>query len=278
MFFLARDWVMRMGLDPDEVKLVRHSDLGLKAYESSLEDFEYFASFQKNSSTSPYHKAKNAIQFVVDAPLTDGTLTARFICAHEIGASWVYGEKGEPNILPKTIVQAAKPIDRVYELIRLREFESYEGRIVIDWGKSARVWSQWANTDSKQIVEFRDAKIEPSFPGYFEFVADLSSIGNLPLSWKERLSDVGGVYALTCKSCGKVYIGSAYGEGGFMGRWNAHRSTGGDSLGMRAHKAEDYKVTIVELTSHNATPHEVIERENLWKRKLDSVRSGLNLN
>jgi hypothetical protein len=88
-----------------------------------------------------------------------------------------------------------------------------------------------------------------------------------------------GVYLLTCLETGEQYVGSAYGEGGFLGRFLTYAATnhGGNKL-LKARAPKPYQVSILEVMSPSSTPEEVIQMEALWKAKLGSRAFGLNGN
>ncbi|MEI7000457.1 GIY-YIG nuclease family protein, partial [Klebsiella pneumoniae] len=68
------------------------------------------------------------------------------------------------------------------------------------------------------------------FPGYRNVVLDRNSIGailrlNLK-SWRTALSVVKGIYVLTDRDGGKLYVGKADGIDGIWGRWKYYFGSG----------------------------------------------------
>lgn len=103
--------------------------------------------------------------------------------------------------------------------------------------------------------------------------------------WKVALSSVYGVYLLTDQSLGKHYIGSAYGSQGIWGRWadyiNGCHGNNKELKELYAIQSREYfekhfKFTILEVLSTSLVPEEVIQRESLWKKKLQTVKFGYN--
>jgi hypothetical protein len=99
------------------------------------------------------------------------------------------------------------------------------------------------------------------------------------------LSSVYGVYLLTDKKTGKHYVGSAYGNQGIWGRWSdyIYDCHGNNkelkelyAIQSREYFEEFFKFTILEVLSKSLVPEEVIQRENLWKQKLQTVKFGYN--
>lgn len=103
--------------------------------------------------------------------------------------------------------------------------------------------------------------------------------------WKVALSSVYGVYLLTDKKTGKHYVGSAYGNQGIWGRWSdyIYGCHGNNkelkelyAIQSREYFEEFFKFTILEVLSKSLVPEEVIQRESLWKQKLQTVKFGYN--
>jgi len=101
----------------------------------------------------------------------------------------------------------------------------------------------------------------------------------MPATWKEALKTSRGVYLLACPRTREHYVGAAYGDDGFLGRWRAYVTSGhGGNVGLRAREPSDYLVSILEVAGSSATVDEIIELEANWKLKLHSRDIGLNRN
>lgn len=90
---------------------------------------------------------------------------------------------------------------------------------------------------------------------------------------------------LVCKETGAQYVGSATGDNGFLGRWNAYAADGhGGNKLLKERNQRDYTVSILEMVGSGAQRSEVLVLENLWKEKLGSRAErlgdefGLNAN
>jgi hypothetical protein len=103
--------------------------------------------------------------------------------------------------------------------------------------------------------------------------------------WKVALSSVYGVYLLTDTKTGKHYVGSAYGSQGIWGRWSdyIYGCHGNNKelkelydIHSRDYFEKYFKFTILEVLSTTLVPDEVIKRESLWKRKLQTITFGYN--
>ena len=105
----------------------------------------------------------------------------------------------------------------------------------------------------------------------------MDEIEFLPESWQGALSSVSGVYLLVCPTTGEQYVGSAYGEGGFMGRWRSYATNGhGGNRLLVAREKSHYAVSILEVASPDMSTSDIINRETAWKNKLGSRSHGLN--
>jgi hypothetical protein len=105
--------------------------------------------------------------------------------------------------------------------------------------------------------------------------------------WKTALMNIKGIYLLTDKKTGKMYVGSAYGESGIWSRWACYLSTShgwNDELmklirekgDKYAH--ENFKLSLLEYHNMKTADEKIIERETYWKEVLLSRDYGHNKN
>jgi hypothetical protein len=131
-----------------------------------------------------------------------------------------------------------------YACNRLEALSDYVGRLSIHWGDSSsasRAWVQRANNRDKLIVELTRAFREESFPGFTKLIRPLSEIDSMPSSWKEVLRSSRGVYLLACPRTREHYVGSAYGDDGFLARWEAYVASGhGGNVALQIRDPSDY--------------------------------------
>lgn len=106
-------------------------------------------------------------------------------------------------------------------------------------------------------------------------------------SYHDALEGVTGIYCLTDTKTGKLYIGSATGEGGVAARWgNYLDSKHGGNKKLRElydHEGEEYfrryfEFTLLEYFGMSYDPQKVLERESWWKDCLDTREHGYNDN
>jgi hypothetical protein len=166
-----------------------------------------------------------------------------------------------------------------YELELLDELSDLIGKLFIDWGGGAIAWVQYADRKNKTITELHKSFKEPEFPGFMNFIQQLSKLENLPLSWISALKSSRGVYLLTCPKTKEQYVGSATGQDGFWGRWQAYIQTGhGGNVELMKRDPSDYQVSILEVAGTSSTSDDILKMESRWKKKLQSKEMGLNRN
>jgi hypothetical protein len=167
----------------------------------------------------------------------------------------------------------------LYDLTLVEHLKDLVGRLLIDWGPGDRSWIQRADQQDKRITELRAAFKEPEFPGFLNFIRQLSELDKLPPAWLTALSASGGVYLLSCPRTKEQYVGSATGAAGFWGRWQDYVRTGhGGNVALRSRDPSDYQVSILEVAGTAATLDEILQMESRWKAKLQSREMGLTRN
>jgi hypothetical protein len=261
-------------IDPQGVRLLRHTPdryFGRTLYTLWRDGHPDFLTYQsmQNVKTRERLNALYWASFVV-TPSRSVLFVGLFQVA--LAGMWPVG-----SVDPVTRHDATG-LDR-YDLSLVEASTPYIGRVYIEWGGSAISWVQRAHNQPKPIVEFtRDIKDEV-FPGYMRFISNLSAIEGLPSGWLALLRAAKGIYLLTCPRTKEQYVGSAYGEEGFLGRWLSYVRDGhGGNVGLKSRDPSDYQVSILEVCGSALTNDDIIQIEGLWKDKLQSRDMGLNRN
>lgn len=265
------------GLNPADVRLLRHQTgkvVGRTPYSLWRDDPQAFEAYQSLQAGAPRERSRFRAQYWASfvAPPGGGTLFVGLYSTELLGPA------------PDGAICALRgePIEPGYDLYRCQLsnlLAEYAGRLAIDWGESTRAWVQRADNQDKVIVELTRAFQEETFPGFTKLIRSFSEIETMPITWKEILRASRGVYLLACPHTREHYVGSAYGDEGFLGRWRAYVTNGhGGNVGLRARDASDYLVSILEVAGSSATVEEIITLEANWKLKLHSRDIGLNLN
>jgi hypothetical protein len=78
---------------------------------------------------------------------------------------------------------------------------------------------------------------------------------------------------------GQLYVGSAYGRGGFLARWEDYYSNGhGGNIELKKLKSRNYRLSVLKVSASDDTHQDVINSESDWKERLCSRSLGLNPN
>lgn len=267
------------GIDPRDVRLLRHQTIkyaGRTPYTLWRDDHDGFLLYQ-------------SIQSVQNGPKLTGRYWASFVVTPAASTLFVGLYEIEkigpcdPTIIDPLrgapVTQGgARELDLYRQAVVGVSMED-AGRVYIDWGPGTRAWVQRAQEKPKPILEVTRIFQEEAFPGYTAFIANLSAIEALPSNWLAALRAARGIYLLTCPRTKEQYVGSAYGEDGFLGRWTGYARDGhGGNIGLKSRELSDYQVSILEVCGSGLTVDEIIRVETLWKAKLQSREMGLNKN
>jgi hypothetical protein len=274
MMLNFNDLLERAGLPLGDVKLIRHQDHRggrdrnpFRLWQAKRPEFELYQAIQRRFA---YGAAKHIASFVV-TPQKD-TL---FVGVWNVGSSIGTVQPGTIDPVRQTDVGGFF----LYELTHNPVLAEYEGRVIVGWGDGFRSWAQNAKTQSKPIRAILKEVEEEHFPGLLPFRRSIDELDTMPKSWRNALTATRGVYAMVCQTTGKIYVGSATGIDGFIGRWEQYLRTGdGGNLGMRGHPHRVWLVTILEVASSSATEEDILKLEAMWKTKLLTFEHGLNMN
>lgn len=139
--------------------------------------------------------------------------------------------------------------------------------------------------DQLELLEIRREVFTEPFPGY-----DKVNISWLELSvvidtdsWKTALENQKGVYLITDRSTGKMYVGSATGEKMLWGRWSDYILNGhGGNKELKSISFEyikdNFVYSILEVYKDSTDDGVIIDREQWWKRVLMPREFGFNNN
>lgn len=180
-----------------------------------------------------------------------------------------------------------------YQTSELAELGLLAGRLVLTFKRSGRQSylnaEKWANDILVEELKPKRMVIQ-EFPGYNNVLLpkvklDLVVSQNIE-SWRTALSNVSGVYLITDTKTGRLYVGSATGEGGIWQRWSNYAKNGhGGNKDLKAllkEKGDDYSAnfqySILEIADTHANENDVLARESHWKNILGSRSHGYNAN
>ena len=140
---------------------------------------------------------------------------------------------------------------------------------------------------------------EKAFPGYKNVTIDYGDLKKkveLSDEWRTALKARKGVYLISDKLTGKLYVGSAYGEDGILGRWTTYLTSGYDKNEVEngqypniefqklirekglSYIKENFQYSILETFTDDVSDEYIIARESYWKEALLSRKFGYNAN
>ena len=183
-----------------------------------------------------------------------------------------------------------------YSVAEITDFEKYTGRLIARFHRYQGLRGRAFKLESL-IDDFTVHKVLPrsysgeGFPGFENInhsFNDLKAVfKNQKTDWRAALASVKGIYLITDRATGKMYIGSAYGETGIWSRWSCYIGTGhgwNDELvilvrekGVR-YASENLWFSVLEVMARSTPDDFVIARESHWKRVLMTRKFGYNLN
>lgn len=196
-------------------------------------------------------------------------------------------------------ISAAKIIDipkNTFATVEILErFTPLFGRLIIKCEKGQKFARYVFNLD-KYLEQAAVKEILPGiyngekFEGYdqvhlrFNKLQDILHKKIMP-TYYEALTKITGVYCLTDTHTGKLYIGSAYGEGGVAQRWGNYLDSrhGGNSELISLYKEKGsayfekyFTFTLLEYFGLHYDAGKIIKREEYWKECLDTKEHGYN--
>lgn len=276
------DVLKNAGLDPKEVKLIRHalSDTGFSAcYKAGMA--KEYTQHQKEGFSKGY---TYWVTFI-----SDGGTYARLHACYRVNGSVPDTPDVRPAGLPDCEVYQGDMA--FFDLDYIDLLKDYEGRLVIDWGASARMWHQKATTE-KPIVAI-ESKNQKPFVGFENLVLSFDELKNVIENdadyslWQSAMSSVNAVYLIVDTKTGDRYVGSTYGYDGLLGRWSVYIATGGhgNNKGMishlrsEEHSCHDLQFSVLQVLSKSLPDNQIIAAETLWKKKLLTYEPfGMNQN
>lgn len=274
-----QDLLGAKGVDLERTKLIRHnlSNDEISTYYNK----GYIELYQRIQRPSRFRNCDYVISFIGE----EGTLGTLLGC-YKVNDYVEY----DPALIPADISMGVES-DVIYNLEKTDILGDLQNRLVIDWGKGAINWCQ-NGTTTKEVVEIRRTMSEIEFVDYDNIVLSWENLRKIVYNkasykkWEDKLSAVAGVYLITDTNTGKHYVGSASGmEGGIWGRWSEYAKTkhgGNKQLVALIANDPDYcyhfQYSILEVLPLKQDKHDVLAREQLFKRKLQSIKFGLNDN
>lgn len=179
----------------------------------------------------------------------------------------------------------------------IEKYKGLFGRLIISY-KKGNTYSKYVFRLGHFLPEIKVKEVLPckyngeKFEGYDRVNLPYSRLqavfdGKIMPTYYEALKKITGIYCLTDCSTGKLYIGSATGNGGVGQRWgNYLASKHGGNVKLRklyekegdAYFEKNFTFTLLEYFGLSYDPEKIIKREQHWKRCLDTIAHGYNDN
>ena len=186
-----------------------------------------------------------------------------------------------------------------YPLVEIQETKELDGRLIISFDKKnvdnkfvrqsyllTENWVEKLNV-AEVLAQALDFAKFPSFKSVHISFSQLKTIVKKSLSdWQSALSSVAGVYLIADKSSGKLYVGSATGEGGIWQRLAEYATNlhGNNRQLIELKKQfgdvhfENFYFSILEIADTHSSENEILVRESHWKNVLLTRQFGYNDN
>lgn len=274
------DVLRKVGIDPLKVKIIRHAltDKRFKACYDANKIFEYTCHQSKKLDQGYEYWAT----FISD----HGTL-CKLHALYKVGKAVADTSEVCPEGLPEIEEREFRGEKLYFELEPLDTLREYENRLIVDWGKSARMWHQKGTTE-KAIVSIQG----DIFPGFEELCLPFDKLQMIIKNrwgheaWYTAMSSVNAIYLIVDKVSGAQYVGSAYNQDGLWGRWETYVTTNGHGGNKKMiavmqndpNRCYDLQFSVLQILPKNMTAEEIIKAENLWKDKLLTRKFGWNDN
>jgi hypothetical protein len=277
-------------LESSSICLMRHTGRELGDYLLDPLVFNFYTSVQKRGRLDRH---KYVMAFVVSS--SGKTVFRGMYQIH--GRSPLLPEHYASLFLPDDIVRNYDSlcISDDYDFYTISPspyLSSYQGRLVVDWGKANIVWFQsFSSERPKEVLEILPTGFFRAFESYssvsltrseLEFLFENS--GSNP-EWVGHLSRVAGIYLILDEGSGVQYIGSASGRRGIWGRWSDYfADPSGGNVMLRQLLADvpeayrRFRYSLLEVLPGNTVTAEVVAKEALYKKMLGTRAHGLNLN
>ncbi|KXT84482.1 hypothetical protein SORDD14_00041 [Streptococcus oralis] len=187
---------------------------------------------------------------------------------------------------------------------RLEEYDKFVEKVLVNHINTGQSWfyTNRSTIDSVEVEEVTNRSYFEkfsTFPGYENISFSYQELKKnwTNRAWREQLSAVYGVYVITDRKTGKLYIGSAYGDMGIYGRWSTYLSEGYDKTEVEDNKYPNkrlleivekhgidyvkqyFQYSLLEIFPKNEVgKQKALEREKYWKSVLKSREHGYNAN
>jgi len=270
------------GIDLAKTKLVRHNITNEEVATNLF--YGYLDVYQSIQKPNRFKGCEYVISFLG----TEGT-NGKYLGCYKLISSTPFN----PDLLPPNFfMNEVNDKELVFwKMEKTDILADLESRMVIEWGKSALSWCQNGTTE-KEILYILPTLSPFEFTSYdriiltYDMLKSIVSKSKEHKIWEDKLSSVAGVYLITDTKTGKHYVGSASSaDNGIWGRWSSYATTkhGGNKqlialMECDPNYCENFIFSILDIFPIQRDRSQILECEQLYKRKLCSIQFGLNDN
>jgi len=166
----------------------------------------------------------------------------------------------------------------LFDLQLLEILSNWRGRLIVRWPPPEIGWFRWADRNQMRVDAILDeSAFARAMPDWKDIVLSWAELRLMPARWRAALQQWRGVYFIfdTARCAG--YVGSASGGDNILGRWTAYAQSGhGGNKRLRLSNPDDLRFSILELTSPDLIPKDVVAIETRWKKRLHTQGYQMN--
>lgn len=175
------------------------------------------------------------------------------------------------------------------EMVRIPFMDEYVDRLFIEWTNPTANYGRYIEDEKyfvQSLLPSKDNSIGSRPKNFFEIhlnYATLKKLFEYPnenMEWQNYLKSRCGVYYVddTADQENGRYVGSAYGEDGFWGRWANYSNKTDGNKDFKGRDYEKFVFSILWETLPNTDMTTVVRVENEFKVSLGTRVKGLNNN
>ncbi|ODA28308.1 hypothetical protein A6X21_00980 [Planctopirus hydrillae] len=192
-----------------------------------------------------------------------------------------YWELAENIELAKYGVKGMTPDAKAtlwFDLELLPNYSQWSGKLVVNWPGRELSWWRWAKRNEFRIEAIHaESFLVEKVPNWRDLHLTWQELMLIPERWKIAIQHWRAIYLIIDKSDGKGYVGGTYGTDHLLGRWRDYAKTGdGGNVELKKRDPQNFEFCILERITEDTDDKEVQILEANWKRRLQTVKFGLN--